>query len=65
MQRMIASIEYPLIRTSPRYFSMRKTRIGAVIPIKREAKGSIMTTADELKNIPVYVIKDIPKEVFG
>jgi hypothetical protein len=29
--------------------------IGDVIPMRREAKGSIITTADELKNIPVYI----------
>jgi hypothetical protein len=64
VQSIIASIEYPLIKIKGRYFSIIKMRIGEVMPIKREAKGSIITTAEELKNIPVYIIKDIQEEEF-
>jgi len=34
--------------------------MGAKTPIKSEAKGSMITVEEELKNIPVYIEKTIP-----
>ena len=36
-------------------FSMMKLRIGTVAPMRSEAKGSMMTEAEELRNTPVYL----------
>ncbi len=34
--------------------------MGTANPIKREAKGSIITDTEELKNIPAYIIDNLP-----
>ena len=53
--KIIASIEYPFKRIKGKNFSKRNSKIGANMPIKSEAKGSMITVAEELKNMPVYI----------
>ena len=55
IDRIIASTEYPLIRIKDIYFSMKYIRRGGTMPIKSEAKGSMITVEEELKNTPVYI----------
>lgn len=59
-EKMIPSIGYPLIRIKDKNFSIRYARMGTANPIKREAKGSIITDTEELKNIPAYIIDNLP-----
>ena len=51
--KMMPSIGYPLIKILGRNFSMREERSGPNTPIRIEAKGSMMTEADELRKTPV------------
>jgi hypothetical protein len=44
------SMGYPF--NNERNFSIMYVRIGTSIPISSDAKGSIMTEADELRKIP-------------
>ena len=57
--KMIASIEYSFKRIKGKNFSKRNSKIGANIPIKSEAKGSIITVDEELKNMPVYIYHNL------
>jgi hypothetical protein len=58
---IIASIGYPFIRMLGRNFSTTNESTGPNTPIKIEAKGSMMTVADELRKTPVYISQNIPK----
>ena len=50
--KIIPQIGYPFNRILGKHFSISKVKIGVTTPIIKEAKGSIITDADELKNIP-------------
>lgn len=58
--KIIASIEYPFRRIKGKNFSKINSKTGANMPIKSEAKGSIITVDEELKNMPVYISWFIP-----
>ena len=51
-EKIMASTGYPLLRMFGRNFSRRKANMGAKAPMSSEAKGSMITADDELRNIP-------------
>lgn len=51
--KIMPSTGYPLLSISGINFYKRYAKIGAKAPIKREAKGSMITAADELRKMPV------------
>lgn len=50
--KIMPSIGYPLIRMKDKNLSMKYVRMGTNIPISNEAKGSMITEAEELRKMP-------------